>query len=126
MTPCIVRLEGFVVPDSDALILRNFRIKNVGPGLALNVRLWIGKLGEQMLLPPLGADEAFSLDGYMVRTGTHVHNAMPIEVELLYSNLFGAEASTTFIGKVGEASLATAFRGPKVIVRDLSPHTSTN
>lgn len=116
MMPLVVLEHAIVQSPKGALVLTGM-LRNIGPGIALKVRVWIGELGEQIHVGPLGAGASAPIN-LTVFIGGGVRQEQPIKIVLLYENLFGAEAKTEHHGRCHvEGSFNTVVYPPSLVLR---------
>ncbi len=125
MTPCVILDEGVVVSLQHALRLNEGYLRNIGPGIALDIRIWIGDVGEPVRIRPLASNEKYKLiEECTVPIGNQIAPRAPIKLMIMYKNLFGAEAKTTHFGHIGDRVFTTIFDSPPVtkrIIRTVAP-----
>lgn len=117
MMPCVVLASGYVGTAPNGLKLYEGAIRNIGPGIALDVRLWIDEIGEQIALGVLPANSnavALNQERCMIYITDQAKKGRGVKVKLLYRNMFGAEGTTTHHGRIGDREFNTVFSAPPV------------
>ncbi len=99
LAPVLV-VEGTRIASSATNLAATGFMKNIGAGVALNVRAWIGEIGEPTRLSPVGAGEKKAFTSSVLLANSMAPQ-MPIKLVLLYENFFGAEARSEFYMKIG-------------------------
>lgn len=118
MTPCVILDEGTVMTAPHALRVNDGYLRNIGPGIALDVRIWIDDTGEPIRIRPLASTEKYRIvEECTVPIGEPVAGGKPVKLVIRYKNLFGAEGATTHFGHVGDRVFTTVFDSPPVIKR---------
>lgn len=116
MTPLVI-LEDAVVNSPGLSLQVTGVLHNIGPGIALDVRVWIGEIGEQIHVGPIAANQSKQIS-CAVATGDTVRQNRPIKLVLLYNNLFRSEGRTEHYGKCHvKDSFNTVFYPPALTVR---------
>ena len=116
LTPLVVLEDVYVDSPSGALRVQGI-MRNVGPGIATDVRIWIGDVGEKIQLGPLASSQAKPIN-CSVPVGNDVPQKMPIKLAVLYDNLFKSEGKTEHFGNCHvKEPFTTVFYAPPLVTR---------
>lgn len=116
MTPCVVLSHGHVAGGSELRIYEG-RLKNIGPGIALDVCVSIHEIGQVIQYGSIAANggEIELGSGCFVTITDEAKTGQGVKIALRYKNLFGAEAKTTHFGQIGNQTFTTIFEAPAVV-----------
>jgi hypothetical protein len=117
LTPCVVLTRGFVIGQPNELMLKDVDLWNVGPGPALDVRVWIAELGEPVQVGSIASGNALTNVQCRVITLGQTKPNESIKLVVLYKNLFGQEGRTIHFGNVGSASFTMVLEPPSISKR---------
>lgn len=106
-----------VAGERNALILKDVDLWNVGPGPALDVRVWIGELGEPQQVGSIASGDALRNVSCRVNITNEARPNMPIKLIVLYKNFFGQEGKTIHFGKVDDEHFTMVLEPPAISKR---------
>ena len=93
MMPLVVLEELHIVSYQSELVMSAI-LRNVGAGVATDVRIWIGELGEKQSFGPCAVNGAREVTMKVVALGNAPQEKIPIVVTVFYDNVFGSEGKT--------------------------------
>lgn len=112
MTPVVIIDRGFVLMNSKGMLF-GATLRNVGPGVALNIRIKIAQLGEIYRVGAIEAsgtrDISFSVPESLIcddqpqdkESAEEEPVVQPIVIDLIFQNLFNSEGRTENQGMTG-------------------------
>jgi len=116
LTPLLV-FDGNVTFDRNRYIAKG-KLRNVGTGIALEPRIWIGELGQPSLTAPLAARAARSIECSVSTTDSKIRPNQLIKLVLLYKSIFKSEGKTEHHGKCDlPLSFNTVVFSPPIVDR---------